>query len=73
MLFFENGGWLWGKLPVVDANIAGRHPVEIGVGCFEEEGLAMVIEGGAPRVRDRDAGGPLEVVTLRAVAKEAAI
>ena len=70
---FKNGGRLGAELAVVDIDRAGGHPVEVGVGSFEEERLAEVIEGGAPRVGDGEAGGALEVVALRAVAEKSAV
>jgi len=71
--FLDDGGWFWGELAVVDFDRAGGHPVEVGVGGFEEEGLAEVIEGDAPRIGDGEAGGAFEVVTLGGVAEEAAV
>jgi len=73
LAFFEDTRGLWSELTVVEIDRAGSHPMEIGVGGFEKEGLAVVIEGGAPGVGDGEAGGALEVVALRAVAEEAAV
>lgn len=73
VVFFEDAGWFGSELAVVDIDGTGSHPVEVGVGSFEEEGLAKVIESGAPWVGDGEAGGAFEVVALRAVAEEASV
>jgi len=70
---FEDARRLGRELTVVEIDRAGSHPVEVGVGSFEEKGLAEVIEGGAPGVGDGEAGGAFEVVALRAVSEESAI
>ena len=73
MAFFEDGGGLGAELAVVDFDGTGSHPVEIGVGSFEEKGLAEAVEGGAPGVGYGEAGRALEFVELRGVAKESAV
>jgi hypothetical protein len=73
LAFFEDARRFGGELAVVEIDGAGSHPVEVGVGGFEEKGLAVAIEGGAPGVGDGEAGGAFEVVALGRVAEEAAI
>jgi len=73
LVFFENGRRFGAELSVVDFDGAGSHPVEVGVGSFEEEGLSEAVEGGAPGVGNGEAGSALEVVALRGVAEESAV
>ena len=47
--------------------------MEVGVGGFEEEGLAEAIESGAPGVWDGKAGGAFEMIALRGETEEAAV
>src|SRR5690606_3078224 len=51
----------------------GQHPTHAGAGSVQEKILAPVVKGDAPRVRDAELGGALELGALRAEAVKSAV
>ena len=50
-----------------------REPADVRVGGVREEVLAIGVEGHAPRIRDAQAGGALELTALGRIAEPAAV